>query len=251
MKRFFIFLLILAIALGGLYVWWQLNAVRVIDAQVKELARGFVLNPENLTITTKPAKMIGLREARLPLLIISGKQLRLRSGGQLAYAKLLLKNVDVSGPPFHFSQVGGGNYTIVATDKDVTDYMRKRGVTLHGLSLIPLDTLKVGFSQASGTTVSGQAALNLPFIHQKIPMVASGELLPSSKVGQVDFRVKTVKLVGISLGVKQVTDALGVINPVVDVSEWPLESEIKSVKTGDGTVTLRAQITGVQPSLLP
>ncbi len=251
MKRFLIFIAVLAIALGGLYIWWQMNATRLIDAQVKTLARNFFLNPENLTVDSKPVKMIGLLQARVPRVVIAGKNLQLRSGGRLASVKLVLTDIDVAGPPFHFSGVGGGAYTVSATDKDITAYLRKRGINISGIATIPLDTLNITFAKKTGTTLTGSAAVNLPFLHHKVPLLADGDLVPSSKNGQLDFRVKHVKLEGLSIGIKQVTDALAVVNPIVDVSDWPLSSDIKSVKTGDGIIVLHGQVTGIRPSFFP
>ena len=117
MKRFLMFLLILAVALGGLYGWWQLNAQRVITGEVRRLSRELVQNPANLTVELpKPIQMTELRRATVPLLRISGHDLQLKDGPAIAQAKLELKNVQVQGPPFNFAGLTEGHYSFTVKD---------------------------------------------------------------------------------------------------------------------------------------
>jgi len=249
MKRFLITLAVLAVVLGGVYLWWQMKATEIITAQVHSMARGMFVNGDALQVENKPVKMLGLRQARVPQLVITGKDLELRNGGKIASAKLVLQDLDVSGPPFHFSGVGSGYCMVTATDKDVTAYMQKRDIGLPGGKL---NILFVGFSKQNGALLKGEGVVKLPFVkEQHFPITATGNLVPSSKVGQVDFRVHDVKVDKLSIGVKQVTDAIGIVNPVIDISDWPLITDIKQVNTGNGTIQFKAQITGVRPSLLP
>ena len=249
MKSCLTFLIIVALGVGGLYIWWQMNATRVLDAQVKTLAENLFSPRTTCASKSKPMKLVGLGQARVPQLLISGTDLRLRNGGRIASAKLVLKNLEVTGPPFHFSGVGGGYYAITATDKDVTAYLHKRGISLHGLATIPLDSLTITFSRRNGTTMRGLTTVDLPFLHKKISMAANGDLVPASKNDQLDFRVKSVKLADWQVGEKHISDSLGALNPVLDLSDWPLVSEIKSVKTGDGIVVFRGQDYRYSPQL--
>jgi hypothetical protein len=248
MRRFFIFLAVLAIALLGLYVWWQRNATRVITAAIQSQARGFFDNPQQLKVENDPVRLIGLRQARVPKLVISGQDLRVKGkGGKLAYAKLVLKDIDVSGPPFHFVGVGaGGYYSVTVTDRDVTDYLRTRGIhipiPIPGVK-IPTDTLSVVFTKKQGTTILGE--YRVPILNKLMQVKVIGSLVPSSKVGQVDLRVRNIA------GIETRTDALSVLNPIIDVSAWPIDADIKRVVTTNGKVTINGSITGIRPSLLP
>lgn len=249
MKRFFVFLAVLAVALLVLYIWWQVKATEVITAQVKSMAHGFFSNSGDLHVELDqkmPVKMVGLREARVPKLVIYGTNLVTREGMKIASARVALKDLDVAGPPFHFTNVASGYYSVTVTDKAVTDYLRKRGIALGSIAKIPLDTLNVSFSQKDGTMLRGDAVVNLAIVKKHVPLVVQGKLVPSSKVGQVDFQVRSVQLLGWSVGEKHVTDSLGALNPVIDMSDWPLMSDIKLVSTGNGTVKFNGKVTGVR-----
>ncbi|MHB9026547.1 MAG: LmeA family phospholipid-binding protein [Armatimonadota bacterium] len=245
MRRFFIFLAVLAIALLGLFVWWQRNATRVITTAIHNQARNFFDNPRQLRVENKPIKLTGLRQARVPQLVISGTDLRVQGeGGKLAFVKLVLTDVDVSGPPFHFVGVGSGYYMVKVTDRDVTDYVRRRGIRIL-TGKIPTDTISVIFTKKEGTTILGK--YTLPIINKAVQIKAVGSLVPSSKLGQVDLRVRQVG----GVAAKQFTDAVTVLNPLIDVSSWPIEADIKSVTTTNGKVAITGRITGIRPSLLP
>ncbi len=248
MKRFLIFLVVLGVALAGLNAWWQRNATRVIAMQVTQLCQGFFVNPQKLAVRNDPVRMIGLREARIAKLVVQGDDLVLRGGPRVAHVKLVLRDVDVSGPPFHFIGVGGGSYTVTITDDAVTQFLRQRGISFGGGGRIPLDTLAVAFSRKTNTTVAAQLAV--PLLGE-VPVSATGTLMPSRVDGSVDFRILTVALGKASIGHKLVRDTLGRLNPIITVSDWPLISQISRITTGDGTVAIQATVTGINPSLLP
>ncbi|MHB9129525.1 MAG: LmeA family phospholipid-binding protein [Armatimonadota bacterium] len=250
MKRFLIFLCVLGVGLLGLYVWWQRNATRIISEQVKQRVNEFFVNAQDINVENDPIKLIGWRNARVPKLTISGKDLQLKKGGTLASVKIVLKDIDVSGPPFHFTKIGNGSFQVTVTDKAVTEYVKNRDVRLAAVVKIPTNSVTVRFSKAQGTVLKGDIVL--PIIGTRVPVVASGTLVPSSKGDQVDFRVKNVDISRLrGIGDKQVTEAFSILNPVVDISSWPVESEIDGVKTGDGVVVVHGKITGAQRSFLP
>ncbi|HEY3379619.1 MAG TPA: hypothetical protein VGL77_19255 [Armatimonadota bacterium] len=251
MKRFLIFLIILALALGGGYIWWQRNAQRLMTAQVRQLARNFFVNPEKLVVETSPIRLRNFSEALVPKLVISGQQLALKKGPTLAYAKLILTDVTVSGPPFRMRHIGGGSYLLKVTDKEVTEYLHTRGGSLGGFKIIPLDSVSVHFLAGSdaATELTGEAVV--PVINQRLPMKATGMLTPSSAVGKVDFQVKKVSIKNFSFDLKEVQNALTMINPVVDLSAWPIQCDVRSIHTQPGSATLQGHIIGVSRSLLP
>jgi len=240
-KRLGWFLVLLAVLVGGGYWWWQANASRIITAQVREMTRGFFVDAKQLTVSNTPIHLLGLRQARVPSLTISGQQLQLRNGPQIADAKLTLTDLDVVAPPVHCTHVGGGTFTATVSQGAVTDYLRKRGIPLT-----------VSFTQAGGTKLAGEKEVTIPLLntHLRIPFVAIGKLTAAKTNGQVNFHADHVTVAQAAITVKQVTDALELLNPVIDLSGWPLISEITPV-THDGSVTLHGKITGVQPSLLP
>ena len=57
----------------------------------------------------------------------------------LATVKIVLKNVTLSGPPYRYAAIEGGSYALSATDTEITNYLRTRGLKV-GLARIPLDT---------------------------------------------------------------------------------------------------------------
>ncbi|HOS42560.1 MAG TPA: hypothetical protein PK794_02625, partial [Armatimonadota bacterium] len=229
-----------------LYVWWQRNARQVITRTVRERAAAFVLNPDHLTVENAPVQMIGLREARVPKLVIAGNELQLRDGPTLAAAKLVVYDLDVSGPPFNFSRLNAGNFTVTVTDTAVTDFLRKRGVNIASVVRIPLDTLSVTFPPSGDVRLRG--VVRLP-IGKEVALTATGALVPAATPGKVDFMVKQVNvpLVG-----KQVAAALEKLNPIVDLTEWPVVCTVRTITSGKGTVTFTGAITGIRTrSLIP
>ena len=81
LKRLFVFLVVLAIAVGGLWIWWQLNARRVLTEQVQRISKSFVTNPENLKVEIpEPVTMVGRNRAKVPELVITGQNLLMDGG---------------------------------------------------------------------------------------------------------------------------------------------------------------------------
>ena len=238
MKRVLIFFFVLALALGGGYLWWQANATRIITAQVQQLARGFFVDAAELTVHNDPIKIVGLTQARVPKLTISGQHLHVRNGPEITAAKLTLTDLDVTGPPIHCTGVGEGAFTVTVSQEAATKELNKRGIPIP---------LSVTFSRKEGTKLAGEKEVIIPLVntHLRIPFVATGKQVAASKNGQVDFRVDRVTVAQAAITIKQVTDALAVINPVIDVSDWPFVTDITPV-TNNGSVTLHGKITGVR-----
>lgn len=249
MKKFLIFLVVLAAVAGGAYYWWQANAQRIIGDEVRRIAAGFFANPENLDVKTEKLRLTTLHSARVGQLVITGANLKLRKGGTLAQAKLVFTDLDVSGPPFHLSGVGGGYYQATMTDDAVTEYLHQRKLRIGGgLMQIPLDTLTVTFTRREGAVIKGQVSA----LGRAVPLSARGPLVESSKGNQIDLRIEKVTAgKRFSLGIQPIMDALDVLNPVVDLSEWPLQSDITTIKTDNGKVTVSGKITGVRQGFLP
>jgi hypothetical protein len=247
-KRFLIFVVVLGVALAGLYVWWQRNATQIITREIRAQASGFFTNSSALDVSNDPVKMTGLRTAHVPQVVVKGTDLRLREGGELASAKIVLKDIDVAGPPFRLSRVGDGYFVVTVTDDAVTDYIRERGVRVTAVARIPMDTVTVNFTKAA-TQLRGE--VKVPLIRKQVPIIATGQLLPSSASGQVDFRVRNLQITKYSLNVKQLTEAIEHLNPVIDLSEWPVQTTVTKVQTGNGTVTITGRVHGIQRSLFP
>jgi hypothetical protein len=240
--------IILVIAAGIGYFWWQGNAQRMIAAEVKRQGRHFFTNTEALVVKNDPIQLIDLRRAKVPKLVITGEDLRLRAGIDVKSAKLVLTNVVISGPPFNISSVGGGSYTVTVEDRAVTDYLTKRGTSLRvGMASLNGVTVHFGDGRANNRLV---AEVEVPILGKR-EVTAVGYPVPSSKIGQIDFRVTDVNVVGWKIGAKPVTDALNLLNPVVDVSDWPLVSDFTSVTTRKGSVAIKAEIMGWRGGMLP
>lgn len=244
MKRFLIFLAVLAVAVLGLYVWWQRNARQVLTQVVRARAREFVLNADNLTVKNDPIVMTGLRTARIPKLVITGKDLRLKKGPTLAYASIVVHDLTVSGPPFDFAGLKSGEFTVRVGDDAVTDYLRKNGINIASVVHIPLDTLSISFLKQDETTLRG--VVKLPF-GKEAALIATGTLQPAATPGQVDFKVSQVNVP--IFGIGQVLEKL---NPVVNLTEWPVVCTVTKISTGKGYATLSGTIQGIRAkSLLP
>jgi len=245
MKRLLVFLVVLAVALGGLYLWWQVKAVQMVTDGARNLCRGLVTNPASLRITVpKPVKITGIGRAVVPQVVIKGQGLKLRNGPELASAKLVLNDLAVAGPPFHFAGIGDGYYRLTVTDDAATAYLRKRGMRVVGLH-VPLDTLTVTFAGKGGAVLTGEVAI--PLINKRFPLTARGALIPSSINGEVNYKVSQIIVERTMFTApKQVEKALTVLNPVITFADWPFQSDITKLTTGAGTVTLEGRITNVR-----
>jgi hypothetical protein len=246
MKRLLGFLLVLAVIAGVAYFWWRARGLELLTQAATRIAKQDFFEPGGeVSVTLRgPVKMTGLRQARVPALLIVGKNVTLKgSREKVALAKLVLKNVDIATPPFHIADVGtdGSWMSLTLTDQAVTDYLRTRGVQVNPLVRIPTDSIGVTFT------------LNLTTLRAKIlvPVVVTGGLVASSQSGRVDLRVDKVKLLGQNVGVKQITDAVGALNPLIDFSDMPLATSVAAINTGNVAVTVRAHVVGARPSLLP
>jgi len=244
MKRLLVLLIVLAVAVGGLYLWWQIKSTKMVTAGVRVACRGLVANPDNIEVTLpKPVQINGVGRATVPQIIIKGKELTLEDGPRIASAKLVLNNLRVAGPPFRFTGVAGGYYLLSVNDDDVTDYLRRRGVRF-AIVRIPLDTLTVRFDKKEGAILNGEAVI--PVI-KNVPLAVKGKLVPSSVNNQVDYRVEQIKIQKLSISaMKPVEQALTKINPLITFADWPFRSDITDIDTGNGIVNLKGRITGVR-----
>jgi len=248
MKRLFTFLIVLAVALGGLYLWWQVKAVQMINDGVKTSCRNLVTNPDLLEISVpKPVKITGIGRATVPQIVIKGQNLTLRNGPDLASAKIVLNDLAVAGPPFHFSGIGDGYYKLSVTDDAATAYLQKRGMKVAGLR-IPLETLKVTFAGKGIAVIDGEIGVKVPLLGEKrFPLTASGKLMPSNFNGQVNYKLSTFTVDKLPLNFRnQVEGALSVVNPVINFSDWPFESDISNITVDAGKATVAGRITGVR-----
>lgn len=248
MKRLFTFFIVLAVALGGLYLWWQIKAVQMIDDGLKTACRNLVMNPDSLEVSVpKPVKITGIGRATVPQIVIKGQNLTLRNGPDLASAKIVLNDLALVGPPFHFSSIGDGYYKLTVTDDAATAYLQKRGVKMAGLR-IPLETLKVTFAGKGRTVINGEVSVKVPLLGEKrFPLTASGKLLSSNFNGEVDYKVSQVTVQNTKFApLKQVEAALSVINPVITFADWPFQSDITNITVDTGKAIVAGRITGMR-----
>ncbi|MHB0936952.1 MAG: LmeA family phospholipid-binding protein [Armatimonadota bacterium] len=248
MKRLLTFLIVLAVALGGLYVWWQIKAVQMVTDGVKTACRNLVTNPDSLEVSVpKPVKITGIGRATVPQVVVTGQNLTLRKGPDIAAAKIVLNDLSVSGPPFHFSGIGDGYYNLTVTDDAATAYLQKRGVKVAGLR-IPLETLKVSFAGKGSTVINGEVSVKVPLVGEKrFPLTARGKLLPSNLNGEVNYKVSQIAVQNTKFApLKQVEGALAVINPVITFADWPFQSDITRITVDHGKATVAGRITGVR-----
>jgi len=245
MKRLLAFLIVLAVILGGLYIGWQIKAVQMVTEGIRTACRDLVANPDNLEISVpKPVNITGIGKATVPQIVIKGQHLQLQNGPELANAKLVLNNLAMTGPPFHFTGIDNGYYRLSVTDDAATAYLRKRGVKVIGLQ-VPLDTLTVTFAGKGKTLLTAEAVI--PIINKRFPLTVLGTLLPSSINNEVNYKVTQISVEKTPLiPMKQIEGALSVINPVISFADWPFQSDITGIKVDTGTATVAGRITAVR-----
>jgi hypothetical protein len=248
MKRFFWFILLLAVVAGAAYLWWQRHSADEFSKQVRAKCAEFVQNSSSLSVSSEPVQIRGLREARVPRVNITGTNVVLKNGPQLAHVNITVKDVDIEGPPFRLTGVSGGSFNVVVSDRDVTAFLRTRGVQLGPVSF-SLNGLDVMFAEKPPVTLKLTGKL-LMFAQTTIS--ASGKLVPSSQPGQVDFVADpaSVKMGGTPLpsALGSAVNMLRNLNPVISTDDVPFIMENMKVKTSAaGTVTLSGDITGVKP----
>jgi hypothetical protein len=223
---------------------------------VRRLAAGFFedAGPDTLAIEHSGVKPLGLQKARVAKLTvrnIEDRELALRDGPRLREATLTLKDVEVTGPPFRYSGIGGGSFRIRMTESAVTEYLVRRGIKISvGNIAVPLKGLKVSFLDKGQARLS--AGISVP-IAGTVTAAATGRLVASTVTpGSIDFVVdpKDVKVVGNSqLGAmiaKPVSDGIQRLNPLVTTEDWPVTVDKVKVETRAGFVTISGDITGVR-----
>lgn len=246
MKRFFLFLILLAIAAGVGYWWWEQHSARVLDEQVRNLCSRFVVNYDALDVTSSHLRVTGLREGKVASVKVSGKDLELANGPTLAEAELQVNDLTIEGPPFRLTGISGGTFRIVVRDKDVTSFVQNRGLRLPGVS-IPMKGLSVSFGNDKVTTM--KLSITLPIIGLTT-ISAGGELKAESSPGKVDFIPDPAQ---VSVGGKPLPPVLGTpisllnrLNPVINTDDLPFVCELSSISTREGEVTLSGNITGTK-----
>lgn len=116
---------------------------------------------------------------------------------------------------------------------------------MAGFKAVPLDTLSVRFLDAPGAVAQLKGEATIPIIQKQVPFSVSGNLVTtSSDPGQIDFRPQGVSI-------KKIRDSLRIVNPMVDLSGWPVNIRVESIKTAAGIATIRGVVTGANDSLLP
>lgn len=252
MKKLLVVLLVIAIILGVGYFWWQKNASRMITAQVQTMAKQFFVNPEALTVSPEnmAVKMRGLKTAVIPQVVIEGKNVQMRKGPMLASVKLDMRNLEVTTPPFRLAKIEKGWFVASITEGELTSYLHKRGGSIAGISIIPLDSIYVSFVDAPlNTVVSAKAKLRPGVL--EIPITARGVLLPSGQAGtmdKIDFKIKKIDGVP-NMAIDTVSKSLGIINPVYNLSNWPIETNIEKITVTKGMLTVRGTVNGVTNQL--
>ncbi len=249
-KKLLALIIVLAVIGGAGFWWWQANATNIIKAQVRGQASNLFNNPEKLLITPEPLPMhlTGWKSARIDELNISGKDLILKNGLQLAETDVQFTDIDVSGPPFRLVDAKGKNFKVKIADTVVTEMIRARGFSFSAMR-VSLSALKVTFGKDGVTSVQGD--IPMPF-NQKLVLVAPGKLVPATETGKIDFRVDTANMT--VNGKKNavfpiVADLLNNINPVIDLTTLPIRSDNIKVDTTEGFATVSGDIIGIKPSL--
>lgn len=248
MKKFLVVLLVIAIALGGAYFWWQKNASRLITSQVQAMTKHFFVNSEVLTVSPDnlAIKMRDLHTAVIPQVVIAGNDVEMRKGPRLSSVKLDMRNLEVTTPPFRLSKIEKGWFVASVTDQELTAYLKKRGGSIAGISVVPLDSLNVSFVNAQFNTVVNANAKLRPGVLE-IPLIAHGILLPAGQVGEmnkINFDIK--KMDGVpNIAIDLVAKSIAIINPVFNMSDWPVKINIEKITVVKGLVTVRGTITGV------
>ena len=194
MKKLLVVLLVIAIVLAGAYFWWQKNASRLITSQVQAMTKNFFVNSEVLTVSpdNMAIKMRDLHTAVIPQVVIAGNNVEMRKGPRLSSVKLDMRNLEVTSPPFRLSKIEKGWFVASVTDQELTTYLKKRGGSIAGLSIVPLDSINVSFINAPLNTVVYANAKLRPGA-MEIPLTAHGVLLPSGQAGEmnkINFEIK-------------------------------------------------------------
>lgn len=248
MKKLLMVLVVLSIILGGAYLWWQRNASRLITTQVQAMAKQFFVNPEALTISPENmnVKMRGLQTAVIPQVVIEGKNVEMRKGPRLASVKVDMRNLEVTTPPFRLSKIEKGWFVASITDEELTAYLHKRGGSIAGLSVVPLNSISVSFVDAPLNTLVRANAKLRPGVLE-IPLIARGVLVPTGQAGamnKIDYQIKKIDNVP-KAAIDLVSDSLGVINPVYNMSDWPVETNIEKITISKGLLVVRGTVKGV------
>ena len=225
MKKLLIILIILCLIGVAVYFWWMKNAERIVTARVQDLAQEFFVNTENIVASHEDITILSWNRAIVGKLNISGENLELKGGGRIKNTSIILEGIQFSMPPARITGIDSGTYLLDLSTEDINSYLRsKKGATLLD-GMIPVSSIRFSPSP-SVTQFSG--VVEIPFI-SKVPWTVTGQLNKSSDEKGIDFLPEKANISKVSFSGNVLMKAVSAINPVVDISSWPVDMTIRKI----------------------
>ena len=225
MKKLLIILIILCVIGVVLYFWWMKNAERIVTSRVQELAQEFFVNTENIVASHEDITILSWNKATVGKLKIGGENLELKGGGRIKNTNIILEGIHFSMPPARITGIDSGTYMLDISTEDINSYLRsKKGVTLLD-GMVPVSSIRFA---PSPTVAQFSGVVEIPFI-SKVPWTVTGKIDKSSDEKGIDFIPEKANISKVSLSGNVLMKAVSAINPVVDVSSWPVDMTIKKI----------------------
>ena len=246
MKKLLIFLAIILILAIVAYVWWIHNAERIVTGRVQQIAQEFFVNTDNIKAEHNKISITSWKSATVGSFTISGENLELKGGGRVKNANIVLKDIQLSMPPVRLIGIGSGTYDIELTAEDINSYLRaKKGVTLLD-GMIPVSSIRF----TSSTTESQfSGVVEIPFI-SKVPWTVTGKLDKNSSEKGINFVPQKVNISKINISGSGIMKAVSAINPIIDISSWPVDMNIKKITPTKTGVKLNGELLNFKDGVL-
>ena len=247
MKKLLIIIGLLVIIVIAGFVWWTKNSERLITDKIQETAGEFFVNTENIEISYNKISIKNWSTAFIDNITISGTNLELKGGGRVKNANIILNGVHISMPPVRLTDIDSGEYLISLSTDDINSYLRaKKGVTLLD-GMIPVSSIRF----APGTKNSiFSGVVEVPIISTKIPWKVNGNIVKSENGEGIDFVPKSADISKVKISATVLMKAIANINPIVDVSSWPVDMNIQKITPSESGIEFSGKLINFKDGML-
>ncbi|MCH8274680.1 MAG: LmeA family phospholipid-binding protein [Armatimonadetes bacterium] len=163
---------------------------------------------------------------------IESHGLVLPNGLRLHHVKVSLPQTTMQFSPFAFPEGSRMNVEVVATANDLQNYLNEKNP--GGLSNFRVT------AEDGQIRVVGVMRMILP-----VEVGALGTLEFSD--ARLNFVPKRVEMAGAKAPAALVKEHLDKLNPLIDLSGWPVETNVKEITIGGGEIRLSASIVLTAP----
>ncbi|HWP31583.1 MAG TPA: DUF2993 domain-containing protein [Fimbriimonadales bacterium] len=165
-------------------------------------------------------------------LCISTKGIVLPNGLRIAEARVSMPQLTLRVSPFLLPEGTNLDIELVAESMDLQEH-------LNAKSPAGISDIRVRAERGS-IIITGIYRLLVP-----IPVGAEGVL--EFENGKLNFVLKRAEVAGVKAPENLVREQIEKINPIVDLTGYPVQAEIKSIEIGNGKIRINANLSLTAP----